>query len=82
MPPFGIAVASSSDVSAALRFAFAHRLRVAVKSSGHDYQGRSTAANGLLIWMHRLQARPPLADAAAAAPAEGGPLPLLRRGSL
>jgi hypothetical protein len=34
---------------AAVKFATAHNLRVAVKASGHDYLGRSTAPNSLLI---------------------------------
>ena len=33
-----------------MRFAQTHNLRVAVKSSGHDYLGRSTAKNSLLLW--------------------------------
>ena len=33
-----------------IRFAQAHDLRVAIKSSGHDYLGRSTAKNSLLFW--------------------------------
>ena len=31
-------------------FASKHDLRVSVKSSGHDYLGRSTARNSLLLW--------------------------------
>ncbi len=27
-------------------------IRLAVKSTGHEYQGRSTAPSSLLIWMH------------------------------
>ena len=33
-----------------MRFAQVHNLRVAIKSSGHDYLGRSTAKNSLLLW--------------------------------
>jgi FAD/FMN-containing dehydrogenase len=35
---------------AGIRFAQAHDLRVAIKSSGHDLLGRSTAKNSLLLW--------------------------------
>eukprot|EP00762_Andalucia_godoyi_P004540 ANDGO_05132.mRNA.1 putative FAD-linked oxidoreductase ARB_02478 len=52
IPPFGVAVSSASDVSAALDFAARRNIRVAVKTSGHDFNGRSTAASALMIWMH------------------------------
>lgn len=38
----------------AVKFAAAHNLRVAVKSSGHDYLGRSTAPLSLLIHTSKL----------------------------
>jgi FAD/FMN-containing dehydrogenase len=38
-----------------VQFAQSYNLRLAVKSSGHDYLGRSTAKNSLLIHTHRLQ---------------------------
>jgi FAD binding domain len=41
--------------SKAMQFAQSHNLRVAIKSSGHDYLGRSTAKNSLLIHIHKLQ---------------------------
>ena len=37
-------------LKAGVRFAQTHNLRVAIKSSGHDYLGRSTAKNSLLFW--------------------------------
>ena len=55
VPPAGVAAASAADVAAALSFAAAHNLTVAVKSSGHEIQGRSTAPNALLVWLHGLQ---------------------------
>ncbi|KAK7962383.1 FAD binding domain-containing protein [Apiospora aurea] len=33
-----------------------HNVRVVVKSSGHDFQGRSTAPGALSIWIHHMQA--------------------------
>lgn len=38
-----------------MKFAAAHNLRVAVKASGHDFLGRSTAKGSLLLWTHHLQ---------------------------
>jgi len=55
VPPVGVAAASAADVSAALRFARAHNIRVVVKSSGHEIQGRSTAAGALLVWLRGLK---------------------------
>jgi len=55
IPPFAVAARSDADVAAALAFARAHRLRVAVKSTGHEYQARSTAADALLVWLHGLR---------------------------
>lgn len=37
-----------------MNFARTNNLRVAIKSSGHDYLGRSTAKDSLLISTHRL----------------------------
>lgn len=55
IPPYAVAAESESDISLAFAFALSHNLRVAVKSTGHEYQGRSTAKDALLIWMHRLK---------------------------
>jgi len=38
-----------------VNFARTHNLRLAIKSSGHDYLGRSTAKNSLLISTHNLR---------------------------
>lgn len=38
-----------------MQFARTHNLRIAVKASGHDYLGRSTAKSSLLISTHELQ---------------------------
>jgi hypothetical protein len=45
-----------ADVAAALRFAQSHNLRLVVKASGHDMQGRSTGAGALLVWLAALVA--------------------------
>jgi FAD/FMN-containing dehydrogenase len=43
-------------VQAGIRFASKHDLRLVVKSSGHDYLGRSTGGkNSLLLWTHYFQ---------------------------
>ena len=52
---YAVAAESSGDVAAALAFASANGLRVAVKGTGHDYCGRSGAPGALLIWTHRMR---------------------------
>ncbi|KAJ5970118.1 FAD linked oxidase N-terminal [Penicillium vulpinum] len=47
-------VRDASHISAALRFAHAHNIRISVKNTGHDFFGRSSAPNTLAIWTHNL----------------------------
>ncbi|KAJ6466817.1 hypothetical protein C8R45DRAFT_1106242 [Mycena sanguinolenta] len=44
-----------ANIQAAVNFSSTHNLRVILKSSGHDYLGRSTAPNSLLIRMRNFQ---------------------------
>jgi len=53
--PYAVVAASAADVVAAVDFAREHRLRVAVKGTGHDYLGRSTAPDALLVWTHEMR---------------------------
>ncbi|KAI0967318.1 FAD binding domain-containing protein [Xylaria arbuscula] len=43
-----------SDISAALRFAKTHNIRISIKNTGHDYYGKSSVPNTLAIWTHNL----------------------------
>ena len=52
VPPVGVDARSASDVQAAVNFAKQYNLKVAIKNTGHDYLGRSTARGGFLIWTH------------------------------
>lgn len=40
---------------AGIRFAAQHNLKVAIKASGHDFLGRSTAKGSLLLWTHNFR---------------------------
>ena len=51
----GVQVESVADIQKAVKFAAQHKLRIAVKSSGHDYMGRSTAPGSFLIWTHKMK---------------------------
>ena len=50
-----VAVENAADVAAAVAFAREHRLRLVVKGTGHDYKGRSSAPDSLLVWTHRMR---------------------------
>ena len=51
---YAVLAESEADVQAAVSFAAAHNLRLVVKSTGHDWMGRSTSAGALLVWTHLL----------------------------
>jgi FAD/FMN-containing dehydrogenase len=52
---YAVAAAAPGDVVAAVNFARTHGLRVAIKGTGHDYLGRSTAPDSLLVWTHAMR---------------------------
>ena len=53
--PYAVAAQSAEDIAAAVNFARDKRVRLAVKGTGHDYLGRSNAADSLLIWTHNMR---------------------------
>ncbi|KAJ7158101.1 FAD-binding domain-containing protein [Mycena filopes] len=53
-PLYSVEAETVADIQAAIKFAATHNLRVAIKSSGHDYLGRSTAPQSLLIHTNKL----------------------------
>jgi len=50
-----VAAEDANDVAAAVDFARRHRLRLVIKGTGHDYLGRSSAPDSLLVWTHRMR---------------------------
>ena len=50
-------VESNSDVQKAVLFARRHNFKISVKSTGHDYIGRSTADMSLQIITKRMKGR-------------------------
>jgi FAD/FMN-containing dehydrogenase len=52
---YAIAARSAGDVARGVSFAREHHVRLVVKGTGHDYLGRSTAPDSLLIWTHELR---------------------------
>lgn len=53
---YAVAAEDASDVAVAVKFATAHHLRLVIKGTGHDYLGRSSAPDSLLIWTHAMRA--------------------------
>ncbi|HTZ29556.1 MAG TPA: FAD-binding protein [Streptosporangiaceae bacterium] len=53
--PRAVAAESAADVAAAVQFARERGIGVVIKGTGHDYLGRSSAPESLLIWTHRMR---------------------------
>ncbi|OAA58687.1 FAD-binding, type 2 [Cordyceps fumosorosea ARSEF 2679] len=53
-PAYVIKVTSSADVKAGVDFARSKNVRLNIKSSGHDFLGRSNAPGTLSLWTHHL----------------------------
>jgi FAD/FMN-containing dehydrogenase len=52
---YAVAAETVSDVVAAVNFARENNVRLVVKGTGHDYYGRSSAPDSLLIWTHNMR---------------------------
>ena len=52
---YAVAVQKTSDIVAAVNFARENSIKLVVKGTGHDYQGRSNAPNSLLVWTHPMR---------------------------
>ncbi len=53
--PHAVAVESAADIAAAVNFARDKGIRLVIKGTGHDYLGRSNAADSLLVWTHNMR---------------------------
>ncbi|KAL4931426.1 FAD-dependent oxidoreductase [Aspergillus undulatus] len=52
---YAVNVSSVEHVSKSLAFAKKHNIRPVIRNTGHDYQGKSTGAGALGLWMHHLK---------------------------
>ncbi|MGI9196091.1 MAG: FAD-binding protein [Candidatus Nanopelagicales bacterium] len=53
---YAVAAETADDIVAAVDFARAHRVRLVVKGTGHDYYGRSCGPReSLLVWTHNMR---------------------------
>jgi FAD/FMN-containing dehydrogenase len=50
-----VATETAADIAAAVSAASAKGIPLAIKGTGHDYLGRSSAPAALLIWTHRMR---------------------------
>ncbi|TFY56223.1 hypothetical protein EVG20_g9013 [Dentipellis fragilis] len=55
VPLYAVNATTAAHIQAGVRFAAQHNLRLSIKASGHDFLGRSTAKNSLLIWTQHLK---------------------------
>lgn len=55
VPRYSVNASSVADIQAAVRFADEHDVLLAIKNTGHDHLGRSSAGGGLSIWTHNLK---------------------------
>ncbi|KAF9630333.1 putative fad fmn-containing isoamyl alcohol oxidase protein [Lasiodiplodia theobromae] len=52
---YAINVSTSDHVAAGIKFATEKNIRLVVRNTGHDYNGKSTGAGALAIWTHHLK---------------------------
>ncbi|KAJ8120016.1 hypothetical protein O1611_g10474 [Lasiodiplodia mahajangana] len=52
---YSINVTGAGDVVSGIKFAKAHNIRLVIKTTGHDYLGRSSGAGALSLWMWNLK---------------------------
>ncbi|KAF9524366.1 FAD binding domain-containing protein [Crepidotus variabilis] len=55
IPPLGVDARTPADVQAALSFATTYNLKLVVKNTGHDYQGRSAGRGEFMLWTHHMK---------------------------
>ncbi|KAJ9483183.1 hypothetical protein VN97_g10231 [Penicillium thymicola] len=52
---YSVDVTSPDQISTTVKFATEHNIRLVIRNTGHDYNGRSTGAGSLAIWTHHLK---------------------------
>jgi len=52
---YSVNVSSAADVSAGIGFAKDRNIRLVIRNTGHDYNGKSTGAGALSLWMRSLK---------------------------
>lgn len=52
---YAVDVTNSEHVAQTIQFAVKHNIRLVIKNTGHDYNGKSTGAGAISIWTHHLK---------------------------
>lgn len=52
---YAVEAHSAKDIALAVSFARKYNLRLVIKGGGHDYLGRSSAPDSLLVWTHAMR---------------------------
>lgn len=52
---YSVRVQSSADIQKTIAFTTAHRIRLVIPNTAHDYLGKSTGAGAVAIWTHHLK---------------------------
>ena len=52
---YAVDVRSAADVAATLDFVKARNIRVVIRNTGHDWNGKSTGAGAVALWTHHLK---------------------------
>ena len=53
--PYAVSISNEDDAVKAFAFAAKHNIKVVIKNTGHEYLGRSTAPDSLMLWTHNLK---------------------------
>ncbi|KAF8419398.1 FAD/FMN-containing isoamyl alcohol oxidase MreA-like protein [Tirmania nivea] len=52
VPQYAVRPRNAKDISAAVKFAAKHKIPVVIKNTGHDFLGRASRRNALMVWTH------------------------------
>lgn len=52
---YAVSIKTAKDVSKALQFAEHNNIRISIRNTGHDYNGKSGGPGSLSIWTHHLK---------------------------
>ncbi|KIJ13624.1 hypothetical protein PAXINDRAFT_100587 [Paxillus involutus ATCC 200175] len=55
VPVIGVDARSVADIQAGVNFTVKNNLKLVVKSTGHDYLGRSAARGSFVVWTHNMK---------------------------
>lgn len=54
-PSYAVNVSSVAEIQLAVNFARSNNLRLVVKNTGHDFNGKSAGAGAVSVWTHNLK---------------------------